>query len=257
MANQFLSSNPPYSCPIHLPWPTLEVDKLPNDLDKLPNLKNRGPLLRQNGGLTVSPPAPPSEHANWRLKPLSPSPTHPQSPTRAPTTRRPPSPPLLPPHKHSTLPQRTSRAYCQHHPHCHLLLLCHHTGFLTNSQTKTIANGVFFEIVVKSVKITLSHPVLESIFGLKFVDTAPPNLSRKASSLKIKLPDTTSAPVIANTLTKLKDNHADIRTHLEHIQAKMGLMNRKIDELIRLTSLIHHGTKLAIPVQSTDIEKAT
>ncbi|KAJ8421764.1 hypothetical protein Cgig2_018957 [Carnegiea gigantea] len=151
----------------------------------------------------------------------------------------------------------------------------------TQSATKTTANGVFFESIVKSVKITLSRTVLESIFGLKFVDTATHNLSRKvakdlclpqfarpqkletytwqnkappimfctpnidcctmflsvfsipkptpkklimsdltpeeASSLKIKLPDTASAPAIADTLTELKDDHADIRTHLEHI----------------------------------------
>ena len=53
--------------------------------------------------------------------------------------------------------------------------------FYANLKTKTTANGVFFESVVKSVKITLSRSVLESIFGLKFVDTAPPNLSRKVA----------------------------------------------------------------------------
>lgn len=79
----------------------------------------------------------------------------------------------------------------------------------------------------------------------------------EASSLKIKLPDTGSAPDIADTLTELKDDHAEIHTQLEHIQAEMGLMNRKINELIRLTSLIHHGVKLAISFQSTDMEKAT
>jgi len=54
----------------------------------------------------------------------------------------------------------------------------------------------------------------------------------EASSLKLKLPDTTSAPAIADTLTELKDDHAEIRTHLEHIQAEMGLMNHKLNELI-------------------------
>jgi len=45
--------------------------------------------------------------------------------------------------------------------------------FYANLETKTSASGVFFESVVKAVKITLSRPVLESIFGLKFIDTAP------------------------------------------------------------------------------------
>ncbi|KAJ8424575.1 hypothetical protein Cgig2_002587 [Carnegiea gigantea] len=79
----------------------------------------------------------------------------------------------------------------------------------------------------------------------------------EASSLELKHPDTASAPTIADTLAELKDDYAELRPHLEHIQTEMGLMNCKIDELIRLTSLIHHGTKLTIPFQSTDIEKAT
>ncbi|KAJ8421227.1 hypothetical protein Cgig2_034077 [Carnegiea gigantea] len=147
-----------------------------------------------------------------------------------------------------------------------------------SSLIKITANSVFFESIVKSVKITLSCPILESIFGLKFVDTTPPNLSRKVakdlclkqfaspqkleaytwenkappimfysrnldcwqhlsdltpdevSSLKIKLPDTGSAPHIADTLTELKEDHAELRTQLEHIQVEMGLMNRKINE---------------------------
>ncbi|KAJ8423737.1 hypothetical protein Cgig2_023892 [Carnegiea gigantea] len=147
-----------------------------------------------------------------------------------------------------------------------------------------MANSVLFESIVKPVKITLRHPIFESIFGLKFVDTAPPNLSRKvvndlclkqfanpqkleayhlsgltpdeASFLKIKLPDTGSAPHMAETLTELKEDHAKIRTQLEYIQVEMGLINCKINELIRLTSLIHHGAKLAILFQSTDMEKA-
>jgi len=53
--------------------------------------------------------------------------------------------------------------------------------FYANLETKATANGVFFESVVKSVKITLSHLVLESIFGLKFVDIAPLNLSQKVA----------------------------------------------------------------------------
>jgi len=33
--------------------------------------------------------------------------------------------------------------------------------------------------IVKSIKITLSHSILESIFGLKFINTTPSNLTRK------------------------------------------------------------------------------
>ena len=130
----FLSSNPPQSCQIHLPWHTLEVDKLPNEPDQLQNPKNRDPLLQLSADLIASPPAPPNAHANRWLKPPSPSPTRLQFSARAPATRRPPSPPLLRPYRPSGLPQHTSRAHRRPHPHRHLLLLCHHIGFLTNFQ---------------------------------------------------------------------------------------------------------------------------
>ncbi|KAJ8448505.1 hypothetical protein Cgig2_012149 [Carnegiea gigantea] len=308
------------------------------------------------------------------------SPTHEQSPPSASSSPPPPLP--LPPHR-----------LLDQFP-----------------ETKTSANGVFFESIFKTVKITLNRPILESIFGLKFIDTAPYNLSRKvakdlclqqfaipqklqtytrqnkappyhvlyseprllhyvffrifypkahskeaynevvldaiyrlmngysvnyasmilshmyrvanmsrtpslpygnlltrifthfkvpmdseecltyhvsvisthslktlkfyktatrgwqhlsdltpeeASSLKLKHPDTAPAPDITTTLAELKEDYAELRTHLEHLQTEMGLMNRKVDELIRLTSLIHHGTKLAIPFQSTNMEQAT
>lgn len=53
--------------------------------------------------------------------------------------------------------------------------------FYANLENKTTSSGVFFETVVKSVRIALSRSVLESIFGLKFFDTAPPNLTRKVA----------------------------------------------------------------------------
>ncbi|KAJ8434114.1 hypothetical protein Cgig2_024232 [Carnegiea gigantea] len=90
--------------------------------------------------------------------------------------------------------------------------------------------------------------------GWRHLSDLTPN---EASSLKIKLPDNGSAPHIADTLTELNEDHAEIRTQLEHIQVEMGLMNCKINELIRLTNLIHHGAKLAIPFLSTDVKKAT
>ena len=51
--------------------------------------------------------------------------------------------------------------------------------FYVNLEIKSSANGVFFESLVKSVKITRSCSTLKSIFGLKFIDIAPPNLTRK------------------------------------------------------------------------------
>jgi len=43
----------------------------------------------------------------------------------------------------------------------------------TNLETKSTAKVVFFVSLAKFVTITLSSYVLDSIFGLKFIDTAP------------------------------------------------------------------------------------
>ncbi|KAJ8423256.1 hypothetical protein Cgig2_001992 [Carnegiea gigantea] len=117
-----------------------------------------------NSAFTQSAVAPslPTQHS---------SPVHEQS--SPPTSPSPPPPPCLPPHR-----------------------LLHQFP-----ETKTTTNGVFFESIVKSVKITFNRTVLESMFGLKFIDTALHNLSRK-------LPNTASAPAIADTLTELKDDYA-------------------------------------------------
>jgi len=52
----------------------------------------------------------------------------------------------------------------------------------------------------------------------------------EASSLKIKLPNIGFAPHIADTLTELKEDHAELCTQLEQIQVEMELMNCKINE---------------------------
>jgi len=39
--------------------------------------------------------------------------------------------------------------------------------------------GYFFESYVKQVRITLSRSILETIFGLKFIDNAPSHLTQK------------------------------------------------------------------------------
>ena len=58
-------------------------------------------------------------------------------------------------------------------------------------------------------------------------------------------------------LARLKKDHADLCNQLDHIQLEMGLMNKKVDVLIRLTNLIHRGAQLAIPFQTTDVVHAT
>ncbi|KAJ8438050.1 hypothetical protein Cgig2_014179 [Carnegiea gigantea] len=51
--------------------------------------------------------------------------------------------------------------------------------FYANLETKFTPKGTFFMSIMKSIKITLSHSILESIFGLKFIKTTPSNLTRK------------------------------------------------------------------------------
>ncbi|KAJ8423804.1 hypothetical protein Cgig2_006678 [Carnegiea gigantea] len=126
-------------------------------------------------------------------------------------------------------------------------------SFCANLETTSTANGMFFVSIVKFVKITLTCYVLESIFGLKLVDTTPPNLTPKqaqdlcptkgrqhvtdltpkeASALKVSLPDHRSSYNLTTACIGLKEDHADLRNKLDHIQLEMGLMNKKINALI-------------------------
>ena len=51
--------------------------------------------------------------------------------------------------------------------------------FYANLELKSTPDSVSFESIVKNVKITLAPSVLETIFGLKFINNAPSNLTRK------------------------------------------------------------------------------
>ncbi|KAJ8430863.1 hypothetical protein Cgig2_023541 [Carnegiea gigantea] len=46
-------------------------------------------------------------------------------------------------------------------------------------------NGVYFMSLVKFVKITLNHSILETIFRPKFTDSAPSKLTQKATKVEI------------------------------------------------------------------------
>ncbi|KAJ8420856.1 hypothetical protein Cgig2_025550 [Carnegiea gigantea] len=169
--------------------------------------------------------------------------------------------------------------------HPHLSPLSNPYDCWTHSQTTP--NGVFVRSKVKNVKLTLDYLVLESIFGLKFINTAPFNLTRKcvkdlclsqfaypykiaegwqhtssltpteAAALKVTLLDALSTPNVATVLAGLQETTATVCQQLDQVQLDMGLMNKKLDSLIRLTSLIHRGAQLAIPFQITEIAYAT
>ncbi|KAJ8433129.1 hypothetical protein Cgig2_004867 [Carnegiea gigantea] len=133
--------------------------------------------------------------------------------------------------------------------------------FYVNLETKSTPKSVFFVSLVKSVTITLSRCVLESIFALKFVDTAPSNLTRKHTKdlclTEFACPHKIADYKRQNKAPPLKKDHADLCNQLDHIQLEMGLMNKKIDVLFRLTSLLHRGAQLAVPFQTTDVVHAT
>jgi len=69
----------------------------------------------------------------------------------------------------------------------------------------------------------------------------------RASSLNVSLSDQPS-PNVTKTLLELQEDNASIREQLDQIQLDMGLMNKKIDELIRVTSLLHQDVQLVIPM---------
>jgi len=51
--------------------------------------------------------------------------------------------------------------------------------FYANLEAQASPNGVVLKSIVKNVKLTLDRSVLESIFGLKFINTALSNLNHK------------------------------------------------------------------------------
>ena len=54
--------------------------------------------------------------------------------------------------------------------------------FYANLNTKIGTNGLYLVSLVKSVQITINWSVLETIFGLKFLNSAPPNFTRKTAT---------------------------------------------------------------------------
>ncbi|KAJ8435565.1 hypothetical protein Cgig2_020027 [Carnegiea gigantea] len=53
--------------------------------------------------------------------------------------------------------------------------------FYANLEVKATPNGIFLKSIVKNVQITPGRSVLESIFGLQFINTAPSNLACKCA----------------------------------------------------------------------------
>lgn len=79
----------------------------------------------------------------------------------------------------------------------------------------------------------------------------------EASSLRIKLPVSSTDHSLASSISEIQEAQSALCDQVEDIWTEMGFLNRKLDELIRMTSLIHRGAQLAVPFQSTDLASAT
>ncbi|KAJ8435019.1 hypothetical protein Cgig2_013669 [Carnegiea gigantea] len=80
---------------------------------------------------------------------------------------------------------------------------------------------------------------------------------KELTALKIPLFESPSLATLAESLQSLKEDHTELRTRVVHIQSEMGIIGRKMDELIRLTSLVHHGVKFVVSFKPIDLDSAS
>ncbi|KAJ8432320.1 hypothetical protein Cgig2_027440 [Carnegiea gigantea] len=113
--------------------------------------------------------------------------------------------------------------------------------FYANLETKSTPKGMILMSNVKAIQIILRWQHASDLS------------SEEATALKVTLPDTPSVPNVVEVLASLKEDNGALWSQLDQIQLDMCLTNKKIDALIRLTSLIHHGAQLAIPFQRIDV----
>ncbi|KAJ8443076.1 hypothetical protein Cgig2_004281 [Carnegiea gigantea] len=117
------------------------------------------------------------------------------------------------------------------------------------------ANSVYFVSSMKYVKIALTRSTLETIFGLKFTESTSSTLTRKtakdlcltqfANPKRVHLTKNSILATLAEGLERLREDHAELRPRVDITHTEMGLFSRKLDYLIRMTNLGHHGAKLA------------
>ncbi|KAJ8422472.1 hypothetical protein Cgig2_017479 [Carnegiea gigantea] len=79
--------------------------------------------------------------------------------------------------------------------------------------------------------------------GWKHFSELTPN---EATTLKVSLPEHPSLTTLGDSLDSLREHHAELRTRVDLIHSEIGLLGCKLDDLIRMTSLVHHGAKLAL-----------
>ncbi|KAJ8428084.1 hypothetical protein Cgig2_025393 [Carnegiea gigantea] len=79
--------------------------------------------------------------------------------------------------------------------------------------------------------------------------------SAEATTLQVPLPKQPILHALRDSLESLREDYAELRTQVDLIHTDMGLLGKKLDELIRMTCMIHHGARLAITFTSSDLDQ--
>jgi len=81
--------------------------------------------------------------------------------------------------------------------------------------------------------------------------------SAKATDLQAPLSDQPTLHALRESLESLREDYAELRAQVDLIHTDMGLLGKKMNELISMTSIVHHGAQLAITFTSSDLDRAT
>lgn len=118
----------------------------------------------------------------------------------------------------------------------------------------------FKECVSYSILVISSHSLKTVYFfktasqGWKHIFELTPE---EARLLKIQTFDSSSLQTIVATLDSLKEEQVELRTQVGLLHSDMGVLSCKVNELIRLTNLVHHGAKFAIAFTPSDLDRAS
>ena len=114
--------------------------------------------------------------------------------------------------------------------------------------------------------VTESVPVIStnSLKSLRFYKTATRGWKHafeltltEATTLQVPLPNQPTLHALRDSLESLREDYAEFCTQVVLIHTDMGLLGKKLDELICMTCMIHHGVRLDITFTSSDLGRAT
>jgi len=81
--------------------------------------------------------------------------------------------------------------------------------------------------------------------------------SIEANDLQAPLSNHPTLHSLRDNLESLREDYAALRTQVDLLHTDMGLLGKKMDTLIRMTSMVHHGARLPITFTSSDLDRAT